>query len=60
MFAMLLMDSPEWNINKLNELLELYNKIVRESDKEVVKKLAKSDDFKELRERIIALLGAIQ
>ncbi|MDJ0620370.1 MAG: hypothetical protein QNJ63_27130 [Calothrix sp. MO_192.B10] len=51
--ALLVADNGD--INRINAAIDLYNKIVLDSKLSVLRALAQDDNFKELRERLVAL-----
>ncbi len=55
--ALLVAEPSNVDVNQLNESINLYNKIVTNSKGSVIRKLARNRDFREIRERLSALVS---
>lgn len=58
--ALLVADSSNIDVNQINEAVTSYNKIVRNSKGSVIKKLARNRNFREIQERLLALVGGFK
>ncbi len=56
-FALLVAEPSNVDVNQLNEAVILYNKIVTDSKGSVIRKLARNSNFREIRERLVALVS---
>jgi len=55
--ALLVADSSNIDVNQINEAVTSYNKIVRTTKGSVIRKLARNRNFREIQERLLALVG---